>query len=359
MPSTPLRNYYIDLGITITASDEEVKLAYRRLAREHHPDRNQGSATSAARFLVVTEAYDTLRDPAKRRQYDRLLRFEGTQRGSASSVRERAAGRGFQPGMVDRAMAHAAAQAAKHRAERDARARRATHQPRDDKRPSWAEHDDEYGRDEAATAFSGATLDVQCTVVITLAQAVGHDEVVIETGLLRPCPACADRSIPARAVPCATCTGRGVVERMHRIRFRLSGPVYDGGQIRLDGYGHQARVGGLTGGAVVRIEFAKDPRFTLHGDGNIRSNVVLHPEDFVLGATVEIPGIAGPTAVVIPPGTTPGAPLHIEGAGLWTPVGTRGRHYLATSVRLPKAPGDEERALFEALRVLRSSPHHG
>jgi DnaJ-class molecular chaperone len=278
-----MRDPYATLGVSRGATDAEVKRAYRRLAKAHHPDLSPGDARQAERFREISAAYDLLRDPARRAHFDQTG-FAGAAAGQARG----AADAGF------------AAWGRNGRANRGAfnvedlfgelfRARGAT-------RPSG-----ESGA-KGADARIGLTLDLVSAV----------------RGCVRPV----------------------VLPSGKRIDVRVPAGTRDGQTLRLRGQGEAAQGRGQAGDALVEVRIEPHPDFRRDGD-DIRSDLNVSLAEAVLGAKVTAPTVDGPVVVTIPPGTSGTRPLRLKGRGAPDGKGRRGDHYVSLRIVLPEEPDTE------------------
>jgi molecular chaperone DnaJ len=310
---------YIILGVKREASDAEIKRAYRRLARQLHPDINPGDREAAERFRQILHAYETLIDPDRRRTYD-----AGQHAGAAPLANAFGfAGFDFSPA------------AARQRATtfgdlfEDVFARR--------RQPAGAP---EAGADihvKATLSFAGSYRGAEWAVTLTR-----HDGCRACAGVGRqrpadtPCVAC-DGSGSVRSVrghmvfakPCAHCggtgrqtdvrcdgcQGQGVIPRVETIRVQIPAGIGDGGRVRIAGKGHAGVRGGPPGDLYIEVSVPPDSRFTRIGD-DVHVSVPLAIHEAALGARVEIPTPTGTARLRIPPGTQTGQRFRLRERGM-------------------------------------------
>ncbi|HXE43604.1 MAG TPA: molecular chaperone DnaJ [Conexibacter sp.] len=350
--STASADYYERLGVARDASEAEIKKAFRRLARELHPDVNAHDPEAEEKFKAAAEAYEVLSDPERRATYDRY---------GADGLRNG----GYQPSGFG----------------------------------SFADIFDAFFGGGAGDIFGGGGGrvgpaqggDVGVTATISLADAatgsaleVGYEAVArceachgngaepgtpIETcercggaGQLRAvtrtpfgqvvratvCDACGgDGRVPR--TPCKACRGRGrTVERLD-VAVDVPAGIADGQRIRLAGRGHAGEHGGPPGDLYVLVRVADDERFMRDGDDLV--TVVDVPAPLAaLGTTIDVPTLVDPIALDIPPGTQPHDTLTLRGKGM--PALRRGRHgdlRVVVNVVIPRRLSDEQRELLERL----------
>jgi molecular chaperone DnaJ len=347
-----MRDFYEVLGVTKGASDDEIKKAYRRLARQHHPDANPDDPKAEERFKEVAAAYDTLSDAEKRKAYDQF--------GASGGMR----GGGFDPGQFrDFAQGHGI-DVSDLLSDLFGRVRGG-------------------GRGQAASAERGADLETAVTLSFDDALRGAQLTIPIERDVTCPschgtraepgttpkvCPECNGRGVRSRnqgffsisetcpqcsgsgtivETPCTTCAGRGMTRRTKRYTIRVPAGVRDGARIRLPGRGGEGTRGGPAGDLYVRVNVGDSPIFTRRGDDFLVDVPVTFPEA-ALGAEIEVPTPAGTRVrVKIPAGSADGKTLRVRGHG--APVAGNGRAGdLLVRLRVV-VPGSLSRAQREAL----------
>jgi molecular chaperone DnaJ len=366
MARASTKDYYQILGVAESASADEIKKAYRKLAKQFHPDANQNDPTAAERFKEVGEAYAVLHDPDRRKQYDQMRRMGPF---SGFDPRARAEGRagGFgTPGG------------------------QGMHFTVDDlgdigglgdlfssifdfgrkRKPRAGPHKGaplEYAVEiPFRTAARGGTITVsvpvteECAVCGGTAAAPGaRTAICAECGgsgtvsfgqggfaVNRPCPACYGRGeIPAE--PCPACAGRGVVRDDRRIRLRVPAGVDTGSKLRLSGQGERGEGGGPPGDLLVTFQVQADPFFRRQGL-DVHCTVPINIAQAALGSKIRVRTVDGKRATVrVPPGTQSGTKLRIPGHGI-EKGGRRGDQYVQLKITVPETLGpDEERLMRE------------
>ena len=298
------KDYYKTLGVAKSASAKEIKAAYRRLARKHHPDVNQGNKQAEARIKAINEAYDVLSDPEKRRRYDELgANWGAYQSGWPSGapwgggrVRVKVGGLG------------------------------------EDDLGGFSEFFRTFFGGRAASVWGGGDAQDE----FDIRSAVGADvEREVELTL-------------AEAVSGAKRTLRGGSART--VEVKIPPGMRDGSRIRVSGEGGAA--GGKAGDLYLRVRLARHPRFEVQGD-DLSTTVSVPLTTSVLGGDVEVATLEGRATVKIPPGTPSHRVLRLKGQGL--PLqGRSGRGDLLVTVRVevPKTLSGREREIFEELKRL-------
>jgi molecular chaperone DnaJ len=354
---------YQVLGIPKNADADEIKKAYRKLARQHHPDRNPDDPAAEERFKEVQDAYDLLSDPDKREQYDRYgatggaggfgpggpgnVRFENVDLGDLSDLFGRFGGF-FGGGGTERARPRP-----QKGADLEARVR--------------------VGFEDALEGVQvrvPVELDTVChtcsgtgaepgTSPITCPQCHGSGVVADSHGLFalsQPCPRCRGNGVVVEK-PCHTCRGTGRERVTRRYLVKVPPGAKDGTRIRLRGKGEPGLNGGPAGDLWVRVEVEPSPLYERRGADLVLEVPVTYPEA-ALGSIVEIPTPEGPVALKVPAGTEHGKLLRVKGRGAPKLKGG-GRGDLLARVRVT-VPGKLTKAEKEALegyqKVSREDP---
>jgi len=315
------KDYYKTLGVERNASDEAIKKAFRKLARQHHPDVAKDKTTAEARFKEINEAYEVLGDPEKRRRYDTLgANWKHGQQFRPPPGFEGPRGRGFR---TDGGQAFEFEFGGTGFSDFFERFFGGGH---------FGEGGP-FGAGGEGEVFRGARAsrrgaDIEGDLLVTLHEAVNGAERVISM---------------ERRDPAAGKAGK------HSLRVRIPAGVRDGQRIRVAGRGGAGHDGGEPGDLFLIVRLARHPDFRVKG-GHLYHDLDLAPWEAVLGCTLAIPTLESPVSVRIPPGTVSGQQLRIRGRGLPTgPKGARGDLFVVVSISVPKQIGEEERKLWEQL----------
>jgi curved DNA-binding protein len=315
------KDYYRILGVQPTASDEEIKKAFRALARKYHPDVAKDKKNAEEKFKEINEANEVLGDPATRKKYDELgASWKTGPQTRPQPGRGRHAGR--RPG-GDEDEFQFEGTGFSDFFERffGGRARRP--------RGASPSHSNRAGaseeREEERETLRGR--DIQGDILITL------DEVLKG----------AVRAISVRRTD--TRTGQ---EETQTYQVRIPPGVQAGQSIRVPGKGGLGLGGGAAGDIYLRVCYAQNPDFEARG-ADLVGRLALSPWEAVLGATVPVPTIEGVVTVKIPPGTQPGNQLRVRGKGLPDGTGSRGDLYIAIAIQIPRSIGKEEERLWKQL----------
>ncbi len=349
--ATAERDYYELLGVERSATDAEIKKAFRKLARELHPDVSQ-EPDAQERFRAVAEAYEVLSDTERRQLYDRYG-HAGLRRGgyAPSDVDFSNLSDIFSAFFGDDIFARS----------RGARAR---------------------GGDVGATvaieladAFAGVTRTVELEVAVACAHCGGDGaepgtaRVACETcagrGQLQQvsrsvfgefvrtqaCPACRGAGEIVET-PCTECAGAGRTIETRELEVEIPAGIHDGQRIRIRSAGHAGAQGGLPGDAYVEVHVTRDARFERDGD-DILAQVDLTIVQATRGATVTVPTLDGEVELEFEPGTQPGEVRTLRGKGMPSLQRSgRGDHRVLVNVAVPRNLTDEQRELLDRFEQL-------
>lgn len=321
------KDYYTTLGVTKHASAEEIKKAFRTLARTCHPDlaKDADKAGAEARFKEINEAYEVLKDPEKRKKYDRLgsnwnqyADAEGSwdfasrpsgnarTRGNTGSYEYHFGGTGFSDfferffgGLGGDPFGEVASQGRGHR----------------------------YRSGEAGrTAARGQ--DVEAEIMVTLEEALNG---------------------ASRRISLSKQTADGRAEKVETLNVTIPAGVREGQRIRLAGQGQPSPVGGKPGDLFLRVRFAQHPYFKVL-ESDIYFELKLAPWEAVLGTSVQIPTLKGAAKLRVKPGAQSGQKLRLAGHGLPKADGSHGDFFAELSIRVPDKISTEEKELWESLQ---------
>ncbi|HSL07497.1 MAG TPA: molecular chaperone DnaJ [Pseudonocardiaceae bacterium] len=360
------KDFYAELGVSSTASAEEIKRAYRKLARELHPDANPGDARAEERFKSVSEAYGVLSDPDKRKQYDeaRSLFSGGFRPGGGfggaggpggfdlGDLFGTAGGRAGDAGGLGDLLGGLFA----NRGAGNAGASR----PR-----RGADVETEI-RIDFTEAVRGATVPLRLSSPASCGSCGGTGA---RAGTVpKVCPVCGGSGLVTRSQgafafsepcrdcrgagriiddPCGECGGRGVSNRHRTLTMRIPAGVADGQRIRLAGQGEPGMQGALAGDLYVLVHVTPHPVFGRAGDDLTLTVPVSFPE-LVLGTTLTVPTMDGTVSLKVPAGTANGRTLRVRGKGITGRHGRSGDLLVTLQVVVPSKL---DRAAKDALQA--------
>jgi molecular chaperone DnaJ len=368
-------DYYKVLGIKRDAKPEEIKKAYRRMARKHHPDVNPGDKSAEERFKLITEAHDVLSDPKKRKVYDRFgqysdnladaaargagpggaggrtapgFDFEGFDWGSASSAGTGGGGTSFRDIFADLF-------GGSGKQEREP-PRPQAQKGADIEMPLALSFEEAVrgmttnitvSRSEQCSRCNGAGDTGGAPVICATCNGTG--QVQRAGGRLKfsqECPDCAGSG--RRRPPCSLCKGKGVMPKSETVKVRIPAGVDTGSRVRIPGKGEGGRLGAPPGDLFIITNVGRHKHFTRKGD-NIYVTVPLTVPEAALGAKIEVPTVEGKAQLRIPPGTQSGQKFRLRERGvpsLRNPQ-ARGDQFVEVQVTLPEVISEETKDLLK------------
>jgi curved DNA-binding protein len=301
--SAKFRDYYQTLGVSKSASAAEIKTAFRKLARQHHPDTAKDKKQAEEKFKEINEAYEVLGDPEKRKRYDDFGTDwqHGSQAGGGIPRRG-----GFRPAPG----------------------------------PQGSDDDFSFGgtgfSDFFEQMFGGRRggfggipqrgQDVEADIMVTLEEAL-HGST---------------RQVSFR---------RGTSKKLETYTVKIPKGIRDGQRIRLAGQGGTGAGGAGAGDLFLRIKFQRHPDFEIEG-ANLVYELDLPAWDAVLGCSVTVPTLGGRVKLKIPAGTQSGKKFRLTGMGLPEGATSRGDLYAVVGISIPENPSPEEKALWEKIEAL-------
>jgi molecular chaperone DnaJ len=355
--ATRPKSLYDALGVSKTASQDEIKKAYRKLVREYHPDKNPGNKEAEDRFKEVQAAYDVLSDPEKRKQYDAFGSADGR-------------GGGFPGGNV-----------------------RFEDFDLGDLLGGFGGLGDLFGGGRRQQQRAGRGADVEVQVNLSFEDSLRGIEtripveaeaacrecggsgaepgyapqvcpqckgrgVTVESqglfGLSHTCPRCGGNGTVIEK-PCRRCGGSGRERRQKRYTVKIPAGVKDGTRIRLKGKGEPGYGGGPPGDLIVVTRVADSPLYERRGS-DLVVDVPVTFADAALGAEVEVPTPEGRVSLKVPAGSESGKLLRIKGRGApKLKGGGRGDVLARLKIAVPKKPNKKERELLEELQKVQRS----
>ncbi|MBO3742062.1 molecular chaperone DnaJ [Actinoplanes flavus] len=374
------KDFYAVLGVNRSASPDEIKKAYRKLARDLHPDRNPGNKEAEEKFKAASEAYDVLADDKKRKEYDEMRSLFGS-----GAFRRGARGGGgtqFDPSDLFGGFSGGAA-------------------PGADRRFGGSGFSDIFssifsgGQPPGSTARRGPQRgrDVETEVTLDFVQAVRGTTLPLTLRTPGACDTCrgngAKPGTTPRACPkchgtglissnqgsfsfsepcrdcqgsgsivdekCPECRGTGGVTKTRSINVRFPAGVADGQRIRLSGRGEPGDRGGPAGDLYVQVKVRPDDLFGRSGD-DLTLTVPITIVEAVLGTDLKVPTLDGPVTLRVPPGTPSGRKLRARGKGVARKEGQAGDLIVTVDVQIPATVTGEARDALEKFGKLTPPP---
>ena len=308
------KDYYATLGVARDASEDDIKKAFRKLARKYHPDVAKDKKTAEAKFKEINEANEVLSDPVKRKKYDQLganwrdgdQGFQpppGWQGGAGGGEHEfHFGGTGFSD-FFEQFFSGGS-------------------------RHGFPQHEYDTGQGRAAGRARRGS-DIEGDILVTLEEAM-H-------GTLRP-------------ISLQTANPQTRQLETHSFQVRIPPGATDGRRIRVPGQGEPGRGGGAAGDLYLRVRHAAHPDFQAR-EADVYHELDVAPWEAVLGAEIIVPTLDGSIKLRIPAGAENGQKMRVRGRGLPKgKTGERGDFFVIITVHLPATLNDEERALWEKLR---------
>ncbi len=335
------KDYYESLGVPRGASEADIKKAFRKLAREHHPDVAKNKKQAEEKFKEINEAYEVLSDPAKRKRYDQLganWRSGADFRpppGWESFGRGRPSAGGGPGGGVHEFQFGGTGFSDFFEQLFGARAGRGA--PGFGRGGGFAE--EEMGAERGQ--------DIEGDILVTLEEAMRGSVRSVSVRHAVPCGQCGGAGHRNRRA-CAACGGAGQVARTDTWQVKVPAGVTEGQRLRLAGRGEAGVEGGVAGDLYLRVRLARHPDFKVE-DHNLIYQAEVAPWEAVLGANITVPTLTGTVSIKVPPGTQNGQKMRVRGRGLPQRGGGSGDLIVETRVEVPNRVTDAERKLWEQL----------
>ncbi|TDD11603.1 molecular chaperone DnaJ [Nonomuraea deserti] len=369
------KDYYAVLGVPKTATADEIKKAYRKLARQYHPDTNKGDATKETKFKEVSEAYDVLSDSKRRKEYDEARTLFGSGVGG-----QRAGGGGFPFDFGD--LFGGTAQPGSGGGTGDRLGdlfgglfnRGGSTRTSTTSRPRRGQDVESEVTLTFTEAAEGTTVSLRLTSSAACGACTGTGARAGTTP--RVCPTCEGTGAASRNLgnfafsePCRDCKGRGLIvddpcpvcegsgraRSTRTIQARIPAGVADGQRVRLKGKGAPGENGGPAGDLYIQTHVKPHAVFGRSGD-NLTITVPVTFTEAALGAEIKVPTLKGmPVTLRIPPGTPNGRTFRVRGRGVTRKDGTRADLLATVEVVVPKTLDDKSRELLTEFNTANAS----
>ncbi|WP_328464165.1 molecular chaperone DnaJ [Actinoplanes sp. NBC_00393] len=376
------KDFYAVLGVTKSASPDEIKKAYRKLARDLHPDRNPGNKEAEEKFKAASEAYDVLADDKKRKEYDEMRSLFGS--GAFRRGARTGGGAQFDPSDLFGGFSGAGGAAGA------------------DRRFGGSGFSDIFssifsggggGAGPATRRGPQRGRDVETEVTLDFAQAVRGTTLPLTLRTPGACDTCRGSGAKPGTTPracakcqgtglissnqgsfsfsepcrdcqgsgsivdekCPECRGTGGVTKTRTINVRFPAGVADGQRIRLSGRGEPGDRGGPAGDLYVQVKVRPDDLFGRSGD-DLTLTVPISMAEAVLGADLRVPTLDSPVTLRVPPGTPSGRKLRARGKGVVRKEGQAGDLIVTVEVQIPAGVTGEARDALEKFAKLTPPP---
>lgn len=358
------KDYYSILGISKSASQDEIKAAYRKMSKELHPDKHKGDKGKEEKFKEVNQAYETLSDPKKRQMYDQFGEAGARSGGSGFGGGQGFGGfdfsnfqqgdlSGFADMFGDLFGGGRAQREPLEGGDREVSIMLTLHDViRDAERTIRIRKFEVCPECTGSGAEKGSKM-VQCPECSGTGQVTRITQSLFGRMQQRMmCSTCKGAGkIPEK--PCRKCSGEGRVETTVDVTVRIPAGIDDGQTLRVRGQGDAGRRGAAHGDLFVHVRIEPDSRFEREGS-DIRSTVNVPAIDAILGTEISVDTLQGAVTLKIPEGTQPGTIHRMKGKGLPQLSSSRhGDHYVTVNVEIPRKLSRHERKLLEEWRATR------
>lgn len=333
MAATP-RDYYHILGVSRTTSLDDIKKAFRRLARQYHPDLHAGAkkAEMEKKFKELNEAQEVLTDPDKRKKYDQYgADWEQAQAFEKARQQAKTQGSGgpwsFEGDYAGQGSGGAGSEQFSDFFE------------------SIFGNRGRGGAGRSAPGMQGE--DIETDVQLGLREVLTGVTKRVNLREPRTCSTC-QGSGSVRGRTCETCQGSGVTNEFKTLEVRIPAGVQDGTRVRVAGKGHPGANGGKRGDLYLHVVIPSDPVFRRQGS-DLHVTLPVYPWEAMLGAEVTAPTLTEPVKVKVPPSSKADGKLRLKGKGLPSATGGHGDLFLTLQIVMPTGLSEDERVLYERL----------
>jgi len=333
------KDYYKVLGVSKDAPESEIKRAFRKLARQYHPDLNPGNRSAEDRFKEINEAYEVLSDAGKRKKYDELgSNWEQIQRDREYA--RQYASPGFEGSAKDFDLG-------------------------DFFSTFFGEHMSRFGGDAFGTEPVRGD-DLQFEIELTLEDVYHGTRKLLNLSVGDVCPTCKGQGLVMRSSyshgrkqvitsgqPCGTCHGTGRVTARREVKVKIPRGIKEGSKIRLSGMGDKGIRGGPSGDLYLMVKILPHRLFQAKGY-DLEAELPVWADEAALGAQIEVPTLDQKVRLKVPPGSQTGHRLRLSGKGLHKSQAEKpGDLYYRIKIVVPTEMSDREQDLYGELRRLR------
>jgi len=346
------KDYYNILGVSRSASDEEIKKAYRKLAMQHHPDRNPGDKEAEQKFKDASEAYAVLSDKAKRNQYDQYGTVEGMDQGGFGQGSPFGQGGFGGFGDIFGDIFGEFFEGGQRGGQRGRQARRG----------SDLQYNMEISLEQAANGFDtevtiprhdscGACggLGAKSSKDVEVCSACqGSGQQRIQQGFFQVASTCGRCRGTGRIIKeyCHKCRGDGRVREQHRLKVTIPAGVDTGSRLKLAGEGEEGTNGGPRGDLYIAI-MVQPHKFFERDGANLYCEVPISLGQAALGSSIKVPTLSGKVELKVPPGTQNAAQFRLKGKGVTSLRGGKGDQYVRVVVEVPSNLTNRQKELLQ------------
>ena len=323
------KDFYKLLGISPESDTNEIKSAYRKLAKLYHPDTNKGNKVSEQKFKELTEAYDILCDEKKRTKYDIANGF-------------------FKKNNFKNASNQAKAQAKQaYEKEKEIVEGKGAKPFSDILDGLWKKNSSEEKKSapkKSPKRGNDITLDVELTPEEALKGVVKQVNIMY----VNACK-CGGKE----GTNCSLCRGTNDVPKQEKVSVKIPAGVKEGTKVRIKNEGNRGRDGGANGDLILIVKMKKSEKFVYNGN-DILYELPVTPSEAALGATINIPVVDGNIIIKIPPETSSGQKLKMAGQGKKGSDGKKGDFIVTVKIQMPKKLSPKEKQLYKELSEQRT-----
>lgn len=325
------RDYYDVLGVQRNATEDDIKKAYRKLARKHHPDVNPGDKSAEEKFKELNEAYEVLSDPEKRQRFDQLGANWKTGADFTPPPGWEGGGGRVEYGDLSDLFSHG----------------RAPGGFSDFFETLFGGHRAAAGH-RAGAGFAMRGQDVEAEISLTVEDVHKGVTRTITFNVTEACHECGGMGEIAGRT-CSACRGAGAQVRPKSLDVNVPAGLRDGSTIRLAGQGEPGASGGPPGDLFLHVKLRPHPLYTVIGEDDVQIDLPIAPWEAALGAKISVPALDGPVEMKVPAGAQGGQRLRLRGQGMLRRRGGRGDQYVKLKIVVPPSMSPAEKELFERL----------
>ena len=355
------KDYYQIIGVSVTATEAEIKSAYRRLARKYHPDVAGNTPEAIQKFKDITEAYETLTDKEKRKNYDTLRGFYTYGQNAGNRPNFDTKRPNFDSKRPD---------FSNKKTNNNTKTNTEKSKEKDGFTNAWESFIDginkgvksvneELNKEKQKKENKKSTKeekivikngsDINTEITISISEAINGVSKTLNILHTEPCPNCLGRTF-INGSNCKVCNGKGEISNHKKIVVKIPSRVKNGSKIRLSGEGNPGLNGGKPGDLYILIKIENDEEIKYDGL-NVLKTVTVPPEIAVLGGLVDVPVSTGVVSMKVMPYTNNGQKYRIAGEGL-IKDGKKGDMIVTVIIDIPKKLSEEELELYKKLKTL-------
>lgn len=335
------KNYYEILGVNSDATAEELKSAYRRLARTYHPD--IAGESGVEKFKEVTEAYETLSDETKRKRYDILRGIFNYNKSTKDKTTQREAQKAYRQSKNQEDIIREANKNSQKNSKENSQAQDFSNILND-----FIDGFKSQQKNKKTTTHRPVNGDdIVTDVVITMPEAISGVSKTVNILSSYECTNCHGRPF-ANGMNCPVCDGTGVISQHKKITVKIPANVKPNSKIRIPSEGNSGMYGGKNGDLYLNVVIENNSNFK-YDDLNVLFTIPITPPEAVLGTTINVPTTNGNVLMKIMPKTSSGQKYRLAGQGL-TKNGKTGDMIVTVNIEIPQNLSDAEIALYQKLK---------